>query len=358
MRRVHAMKTRDTGRWTAAAARAAQIIPRAALHPGVVAWADGRERTEGWAVALSGGADSVGLLLLLWAHWPERRSRLTALHFDHRLRGAESAADAAFCRRLCVALGVALVSGRWRGRRRLASEAQARVARFAFFESEMAARRIRALWLGHQLDDIAETMLMRLARGSGAAGLAAPRAVHAFDPERPRGRPRFHVRPLLTLRKGEIADALRKAEMPWREDSSNAKGVHFRNRLRNDVIPRWLRASGRDALAGAALSRELLEEDETAIEAWVDALGPVGADGSLAVLGLAGRPRAVLRRALHRWLQAQPRAGDLSRQGFDQLLRSVELGRPARHSLGRHGFAVIRAGKLRFEAMRKSRTPH
>ncbi len=352
------MKTLGTAGWTTAAVRAAELLPLGRLHPAVVAWASGRPRSEGWAVALSGGADSVALLLLLWAHWPARRGRMTALHFDHRLRGAESSADAAFCRRLCASLGVTLVCGRWKSRKRTRSEGEARGARFSFFEGEMAARGLRVLWLGHQLDDIAETMLMRLARGSGAAGLAAPRAVHIFIPSRARGRPRIHVRPLLTLKKKEIAAALRGAGAPWREDSSNAEGLHFRNRLRLDVIPRWLRAAGRDALSGAALSRELLEEDELAIEAWVDAIGPIGEDGSLLVSRLAGRPRAVVRRSLHRWLLGQPKAGDLSRQGFDHLLHAVERGAPQRHSLGSHGFAVIRAGRLRFEPMRKSRTPH
>ena len=352
------MNKRGTRRWTSAAARAGILLPRGRLHPGVLLWADGRPRREGWAVALSGGADSVALLLLLWEHWPERRARLTALHFDHRLRGAESSADAAFCRRLCNALGVPLVCGRWTGRKRSRSEAEARGARFSFFEAAMAARRLRVLWLGHQMDDIAETMLMRLARGSGAGGLAAPRAVHVFTPPRARAKPRIHVRPLLALRKEEITGVLRASGAAWREDSSNPKRLHFRNRLRRDVIPRWLRAAGRDALAGAALSRELLEEDEVAIEAWVDALEPIGGDGALAVLRLAGRPRAVLRRALHRWLLVQPKAGELSRQGFDNLLRAVERGTPTRHSLGSHGFAVIRAGRLRFEPMRKIRTSH
>jgi tRNA(Ile)-lysidine synthase len=344
--------------WSAAAGVVAGRIPRPRLHPRVLDWAEGRPPGERWAVALSGGSDSVALLLLLWAHWPARRGGLTALHFDHRLRGAESAADARFCAGLCRALGVPLVSGRWKARQRPRGEAEARGARFSFFEAEMAARRIRVLWLGHQLDDIAETMLMRLARGSGAGGLAAPRAVHTFIPARAGVRPRIHVRPLLTLKKAEIATALRGAGAPWREDSSNAKGVHFRNRLRKDVIPRWVRAAGRDALAGAALSRELLEEDELAVEAWVDALQPIGGDGSLGVALLAGRPRAVVRRSLHRWLLQQPRAGDLSRQGFDVLLRSIERGTPVRHSLGSHGFAVIRRGRLHFEPIRKRPTSH
>jgi tRNA(Ile)-lysidine synthase len=352
------MKKRRSIDWPRAAAAAAALIPRDRLHPAVVRWADARPRGEGWAVAFSGGADSVGLLLLLWAHWPERRARLRAFHFDHRLRGAESAADARFCARVCTALGVPIVSGKWRARRASRSEAQARAARFGFIEREMARRRMRVLWLGHQQDDIAETMMMRLARGSGGAGLAAPRAIHAFPADRPGAAGRFHVRPLLGVKKAEIAGALRSAGADWREDRSNAKGAHFRNRLRKDVIGRWIRAADRDALAGAALSRELLEEDDQALEAWVDFLKPLAADGSLSVGRLAGRPRAVVRRALHRWLLLQPRAGELSRQGFDALLRAVERGAPVRHSLGSHGFAVIRAGCLKFEAVRRRRAFH
>lgn len=352
------MKKRRPIDWPGAAATAAALIPRERLHPAVVRWAEGRPRGEVWAVALSGGVDSVGLLLLLWAHWPERRSRLRAFHFDHRLRGAESAGDARFCARVCAALRVPIVSGRWRAGRVSRSEAHARAARFGFIEREMARRRIRVLWLGHQQDDIAETMMMRLARGSGGAGLAAPRAIHAFPAERTGREGRFHVRPLLGIKKAEIAEALRSAGAAWREDRSNAKGAHFRNRLRRDVIGPWIKASGRDALAGAALSRELLEEDDQALEAWVDFLKPIAPDGSLSASRLAGRPRAVVRRALYRWLLRQERAGGLSRQGFDTLLRAVERGLPVRHSLGRHGFAVIRKGCLRFEPLRRRRALH
>jgi tRNA(Ile)-lysidine synthase len=341
--------------WPGAALRAARLIPRQRLHPAVVAWADARPGREPWAVALSGGADSVALLLLVWAHWPARRGHLVALHFNHRLRGSESAADARFCASLCSGLGVDLVSGERKGRVPALAEAQAREARFAFIERAMARRGARVLWLGHQLDDVAETMLMRLSRGSGAAGLAAPRAVHALAAGRAR---RFHVRPLLALSKSEIARAARLAGARWREDSSNAKRVHFRNRLRRDVIPRWVRASGRDALSGAALSRELLEEDDRALEAWADSLGAPGPGRSLAVSRLSGVPRAVVRRVLHRWLSLQPRAGELSRQGFEALLHAVERGTRFRHSLGNHGFAVIRSGSLRFEPIRKSPTTH
>lgn len=320
------------------AAAVAQLLPKARLHPAVLAWAARRPRREKWAVAFSGGADSLALLLLLWAHWPERRRALVALHFDHRLRGRASRADAAFCQKACAALGVKLVSGAWREARRGASEAEARVARLAFFR-----RHARVLWLGHQQDDIAESMFMRLARGSGAGGLAAPRPVQRF------AEGRVHLRPLLTLKKAEIVVALRAGGASWREDATNATGDYFRNRIRRDVLPAWAEAARRDALAGAARSRELLEEDEIALEAWLDELAPFARGGALSLHALAGKPRALVRRALHRWLLAQPHVGELSRQAFEALLDAILAGRPTRHSLGAAGFGLIRGGRLSFE---------
>ncbi len=321
------------------AAALAALLPVARLHPAVLAWAAKRPRAEKWSIAFSGGADSLALLLLLWAHWPERRARLQALHFDHRLRGRESRGDATFCRKVCAALGVQLVAGAWTGAHRGASEAAARTARLAFFQ-----RHSRVLWLGHQQDDVAETIFMRLARGSGTGGLAAPRPVQAM----PRGR--VHLRPLLTLKKGEIARALRAAQLEWREDSTNAGHDFFRNRVRRAVLPAWAKAAERDALAGAARSRERLDEDDAALEAWLDELRPLNRRGTeLSLTALAGKPRALARRALHRWLLAQPDAGELSRQAFESLLDTVTSGRSTRHSLGLKGFAVTRRGVLRFE---------
>lgn len=324
--------------WEKRATELAAALPKSRLHPAVVAWTEKSARRATWAVALSGGADSLALLLLLWAHWPERRARLRALHFNHRLRGKASNADEAFCVAVCASLGVPLVCGSWREAHPGASEAEARGARMAFFDG-----RGRALWLGHQQDDIAETMLMRLARGSGTAGLAAPRPVHAS------GRGGVHLRPLLTLKKADLVAGLRAAGIRWREDASNARGYFFRNRVRHEVLPVWAAAAQRDALAGAAHARELCEEDDTALEAWLTELKPLRADGALELTRLAGKPRGLVRRALHRWLLAQPRAGELSRQGFESLLAAVERGAATRHSLGREGFAVIRGGVLRFE---------
>jgi tRNA(Ile)-lysidine synthase len=326
--------------WEAKAAQVAALVPSSQLHPAVLAWTATRRKSDVWAVALSGGSDSVALLLLVWAHWPERRENLVALHFNHRMRGRESTADEAFCRKVCAGLKVRLKIGRWAGKNRGASEAAARLARHRFFADEMKTFRSRALWLAHQQDDIAETMLMRLARGSGLGGLSAPRPIQLADDRR------THLRPLLTLKKSELVAALRQAGAGWREDSSNDTGLYFRNRVRSSVLPALTKASGRDALAGAARSRELLEEDDEALKFWAGKLAATGRDRTLNIRDLEGLPRAVTRRVLHQWLLLVGPETDLSRQGFDQLLVVVERGKSTRFSLGRKHFAVIKQGQM------------
>lgn len=353
------MSTRKRIDWPAVATALAAKIDHKALHPAALLRARAeflRDTRRGgkaarWAIGFSGGADSLALLLIMWAAGAGRWGRdFVVLHFNHRLRGRESMADERFCAQVCAALGVTLVTGRWLQAKRGASEAAAREARLEFFQREMARRKIRLLWLAHQQDDIAESMLMRLARGSGAGGLAAPR------PVQPMGAGRLHLRPLLTLKKSALMEALHAAGAVWREDTSNAEDLYFRNRLRRRVVPAWIKAAGRDALAGAALSRERLDEDDAALEAWTDTVARFTKSGALDLRALAERPRAVVRRALHRWLLRQRGAGELARQGFESLLTAVIRGQPTRHSLGVEGFAVIREGLLRFERRRQKRT--
>ncbi len=327
--------------WPAKATRVAQSLPAARLHPAALRHAQAVRRAGPWCVALSGGADSIALLLLLWAHWPAQRTRLTALHFNHRLRGRASDGDERFCARLCAALGVRFVAERWTRRPRTSvSEAEARVARHAFFARAMRRRRARLLWLAHQQDDIAETLLMRFTRGSGTAGLAAPRPVQSVSDGR------VHLRPLLTLKKAELLAALRSAGVPWREDATNGQPDFLRNRVRRSVLPTLARAAGRDIAAAAALVRERLEEDDRALEAWLDQLAPLRR-ATLDLRRLDGAPRALWRRALHRWLLAAQPDTDLSRQGFEQLLAACERGQDTRFSLGPKSFAVLRDGQLR-----------
>ncbi len=350
-------RTQTQRDWPQVAAAFAARVSHTALHPAAMLRARAeflRETKRGgkasrWALAFSGGADSLALLLLLWAEGPGRWGRdFVVLHYNHRLRGRSSDADVKFCRDVCDALKVKFVAGSWAKAPKGASAAMARDARLGFFQREMNRRELQLLFLAHQQDDIAESMLMRLARGSGAGGLAAPRPVQR------QADGRLHLRPLLTLRKTQIIAALRKSGAVWREDASNAESDHFRNRVRRQVLPAWERAAERDALAGAARSRELLEEDDVALDAWLAELHPLDARGTLDLRKLAGRPRALVRRALHRWLLAQTAEIHISRQAFDSLLEAVCAGRETRQSMSADGFAVLAGGRLRFRQVRKN----
>lgn len=184
-------------------------------------------------VACSGGADSVALLHLLWVCGAELGLDLSVLSCDHGLR-PDSAEDANWVRHLAWSLGMPC---------RLAVLDVPKHA--APGESmEMAARRLRlkayadaarefqadSVALGHHLDDQAETVLLRLCRGTGPRGAGGMEAVSMVEGLR-------LVRPLLTHRRSEIRAFLERTRRSWREDSSNATNDPVRNRIRNEVLP-------------------------------------------------------------------------------------------------------------------------
>ncbi len=273
-----------------------------------------------------------------------RAAPIVALHFNHRLRGAAADADEAFCRELCAALEVELRVGaaEWAPGSEV-SEAQARDARFAFFDRAMREAGARALWVGHQRDDVVETMLLRLSRGSGARGLAAPRPVQRLADGTVR------LRPFLDVPKAEIVAALRAAGVPWCEDATNHGEAYFRNRLRNRVLPAWREAAPADLAAAVARSRALLDEEDEALELWVDRILPAELGETLPLTELRAAPVAVTRRALHRWLGALELGGVLASAAFEDLLAAVRAGSATRLSAGDGGFLETEAAMLRFQ---------
>ena len=190
-------------------------------------------------VAVSGGADSVFLLHVL----DERGLAAAVLHVNHKLRGEESDLDERFVRELAARFGLPI----YVAARPIAEgnvEQEARAARYAFFESEIAAGHCDAVSTGHTKDDQAETVLGRFLRGAGTAGLSGIR------PRTDTG----IVRPLLDLGREEIRATLRERGIAWREDASNRDTAFLRNRIRHEIMPRLaaLNPSLADVLAGSA----------------------------------------------------------------------------------------------------------
>ncbi|HKW85715.1 MAG TPA: tRNA lysidine(34) synthetase TilS, partial [Nitrospiraceae bacterium] len=183
--------------------------------------------------AVSGGADSVALLSLLTELAPSWKLALWAVHINHGLRGAESEEDARFVASLCERLGVQLIGERVDltnpARRRLRQSLQeyAREARYAAMQRVGQALGVDKIALGHTADDQAETLLMWMLRGSGTTGLAGI----------PANREPLFIRPLLDFSRADIVSYLRTQKLGVREDSSNAKLLYLRNRIRHELLP-------------------------------------------------------------------------------------------------------------------------
>jgi tRNA(Ile)-lysidine synthase len=178
-------------------------------------------------VAVSGGSDSIALLCALHALAPRWNLALTVLHVNHRLRGAESDGDEQFVRETAARLGLPAVVGQAELHPDQANlEESARLVRYRFFEEAARQLELGRMATGHTLDDQAETVLFRLLRGSGTAGLGGIRAVAGRI-----------VRPLIEMREHDVRDWLNAIGQPWREDSSNRERRFARNRIRMDLLP-------------------------------------------------------------------------------------------------------------------------
>lgn len=183
-------------------------------------------------LALSGGADSTALAVLLFLLAPRLEWRLSALTIDHGLR-PESADDARHARALCQWLGipcrerscdVAAAARTWG----CGVEEAGRRLRYALLEEERDAVNADWIVLGHHAGDLSEDVLMRLTRGAGWPGLGGM-------PARDGGR--RLLRPLLFTMPDTLRALLRQLGVGWREDASNASHAFRRNRLRHDVLP-------------------------------------------------------------------------------------------------------------------------
>ena len=196
---------------------------------------------------VSGGPDSVALLRVIVALGGEP----VVLHVDHGLRGEESSEDAEFVRILCGRLGVRCEVRQLRFEDGSNLQERARNARYGLAEELAARLGVHTIATGHTADDVAETVLMNLARGSGLRGQAGIPPV--------RGKIQ---RPLIEVTRSEILDYLKELDQPYRTDPTNLTGKYARNRLRLEVLPvleELYPGAARNVARAASLVREDLE---------------------------------------------------------------------------------------------------
>jgi tRNA(Ile)-lysidine synthase len=276
-------------------------------------------------VGLSGGGDSVALTSALLGLRKRMGLKLAAAHLNHRLRGAESDRDEEFVRAMCARLGVEVQVERAEGLGAISGanlEERARDARREFLGR--AADRVGAdfIALGHHRDDQAETVLMRLMRGAGAAGMAGMAE---------RG-PAKLIRPMLSISRAEVREYLKACAIPFVEDSSNSSRDFLRNRIRGELIP-MLERDYAPGLGGRLVE---VADEMRSLDALVSAMGAPELDamriggGVLDVSGFGAVDRAVQAAALR--LFVAERMGSLrkiSRAHVEAMRELIVAGGPS-----------------------------
>jgi tRNA(Ile)-lysidine synthase len=268
-------------------------------------------------VAVSGGADSIFLLEVLRELAPRWNLQLSVVHIEHGIRGADSRSDAAFVQELAGRLNLpfhflqadvpAMDDN---------LEQAAREVRQTYFTTLLSTRVVDRIATGHTGSDQAETVLYRILRGSGLAGLQGIRPVTADG----------LVRPLLELDRAEIECWLRKRNIAWREDATNQDRSYARNRLRHEILP-LLRETFNPRLDETLSSMATLARDEE--KYWSTELArhaffsAANTPQVIPASQLTSLPPALARRIVRRAIELVK--GDLRQIEFAHIERILEM---------------------------------
>ena len=288
-------------------------------------------------VALSGGADSVALLCILHEVVGELGCEVAAAHVHHHVRGAAADADARHCEALCARLGVRLAVEHIEpaAPNGVSREAWWRRERYRALEAARERFSCAAVATAHTRDDQAETVLMKLLRGSGPRGVAGVR--------RRRG---AVIRPLLDVPRAELRDYLNERGVAWREDASNADLELPRGRIRHELLPA-LSAAFPGAPVHLAAFADALARDEAFLGGLLRERGvwpEIGRPVPLAAV--AALPRALGIRWALELAGRLPLAEPPSRSQLDAVLAMVQGSGPAAVDLGRRWVLRRRGGAL------------
>lgn len=210
--------------------------------------------------AVSGGADSVALLFGLYLLKEKLDIRLSAAHFNHNLRGAESDRDEAFVRDFCSRYDIPFMVGSatvTSGKKGL--EAAARDARYTYLRSLPGK-----IATAHTADDNAETVLLHLIRGTGLKGLGGIAPISGNV-----------IRPMLSIQRQDVENFLREWSLPHIEDSSNQTDMFLRNRLRHHVMPLLKQENPQFAENTSAMALRLRWDEDCLSQIATEAPSPI-----------------------------------------------------------------------------------
>ena len=252
-------------------------------------------------LAFSGGADSVALLDMLQKEYPT--SPVLLAHVNHGIRGDEALRDRAFCEQVAKERGIEIVIldvdvpalAKEKGQ---SLEEAAREVRYAFFADLMQKRNIPLLLTAHHADDHLETVLFRLSRGTGLAGLCGIAPIRPFA----KG---YLVRPLLGFTKQEVLNYCAQSKLAFVTDSTNTDTAYARNRIRAEVLPVLESLYADAAHRAVRMSADLLE-DESLLFGIATAFAEQNiAKGTISIKALREAHSAIRRRVLQIWFEKE-----------------------------------------------------
>jgi tRNA(Ile)-lysidine synthase len=267
-------------------------------------------RTKGLLIAVSGGPDSTALLLMA-TEWAKRRGkpRIEAATVDHGLR-PESADEAKAVAKLCARLGIGHRVLQWKGVKPTSRlQERAREARYRLLVDHAKTIGADAVVTAHHADDQAETVLFRLLRGSGVAGLRGMDVMSARDGM-------TIARPLIRLKKRDLIAFANARGAPFVDDPSNTDPRFARTRLR--ALLARLGEEGLDAEALDRLARRARETEEALAHLTAEVEARLGSEGALDARALFAVPIAIGRRILARRI-AEAGGRDASRIGLEKI---------------------------------------
>src|SRR5205085_4291441 len=297
-----------------------------------------------YLIGVSGGRDSIALL-----HWlfQSGYKKLIICHLNHQLRGRSSDADSRFVEKLAARYDVdlAMESANVRAlatKQKVSIEPAAREVRYKFFARVAKEKRARTIFLGHHADDLVETFLINLFRGSGTTGLGAMRDV---SKRRVDGVDLTIVRPFLGVWRREINEYIAEHRLKFREDASNKDIASLRNRIRQRIIPYLEKTLGRNIRQGIWRAAMIAAEEEK----WIEDQLPDANNDDLVVAKVRDLPVALQRREILKWLRARK----ITNVGFDVVedVRSLldHESRVAKVNLPQDRHVRRRAGKIFIE---------
>lgn len=262
-----------------------------------------------YIVAVSGGVDSVVLLHLL-TRQPD--IKLVVAHFDHGIR-PDSQQDRLHVQKLANYYGLPFLydeghlgSG--------ASEAAARAARYNFLHTSRAAAGADAILTAHHKDDVLETAIINILRGTGRKGLAALKTSYVIQ------------RPLLHVTKAELQRYAKEQGLAWREDSTNYSPEYLRNHIRLRIIPRLSGQEINKIHTYIARAGELDPEIDRLVGEW---LKQHTTDNKLSIRAFRQLPHALAREVLAGWLRANA-IRDFDKKMLERLAHAAKIHRVGR----------------------------